>query len=183
MSIKTRLAQVGRFVLLAGLFGCSTLADLGIAVPYLGDPPVTAIAHLAGKPKGALVYLRGVVEDQAPFLTGGAYRLQDESGTIWIRSNHSRLPQKGREIVVKGKIDLQNVPRGVQEESEVYVQELEQMEAVAVNASPTPTPALKPSPQPSPVAAEIVPPQPPAATRPIADPLDTFFLPHKQGPK
>ncbi len=38
MSIQTRVARISSLLLLLGLFGCSTLADLGIAVPYIGDP-------------------------------------------------------------------------------------------------------------------------------------------------
>lgn len=67
MSIQTRIAGIGSLLLLLGLFGCSTLADLGIAVPYIGDPPLTAIEQLQEKPKGTLVYLRGTVSNYAPF--------------------------------------------------------------------------------------------------------------------
>jgi hypothetical protein len=112
MSLRTRLALVGSSFLLAGLFGCSTLADLGFAVPYLGDPPVTSIEQLNNKPKGALVYLRGVVKDAAPFVNGGAYLLKDESGSIWIRTGSPRLPKTGMEIVIQGQIEFQAVPQG-----------------------------------------------------------------------
>ncbi len=90
MSIQTRVGRIGSLLLLLGLFGCSTLADLGIAVPYIGDPPLTAIEQLQEKPKGALVYLRGTVSNYAPFLAGGAYLLQDGSGKIWIRTNSNK---------------------------------------------------------------------------------------------
>jgi hypothetical protein len=216
MSISTRLASIGSVVLLLGLFGCSTLADLGIAVPYIGDTPVTAIEQLQEKPKGALVYIKGTVGDSAPFLAGGAYLLQDASGKIWIRTNN-KLPRKGEEIVIRGKIDLQSIPQGSQSINEVYVVELEQMDAVAVKpaSTPSPSPEVKPSPTseikpgenppqvgtkplenpiqvtippvsetkpPQPVA-EVIPPKPPAVVKPVKDPLDAFFLPHKQGQK
>jgi hypothetical protein len=232
MSIKTRIARIGSLLLLLGLFGCSTLADLGIAVPYIGDPPLTAIEQLQTKPKGALVYLRGKVSNYAPFLAGGAYLLQDASGKIWIRTNSGKLPRQGEEIVIKGKIDVEIIPQGSQSVNEVYVVELEQMDAVAVNSVPTPSPSpeikpsptsevklpennspqvqtkplenprqvtvpsvtetkppetptvtpVKPNPPPQPVA-EVITPKPPAVIKPIKDPLDAFFLPHKQGQK
>jgi hypothetical protein len=231
MSIKTRIARIGSLLLLLGLFGCSTLADLGIAVPYIGDPPLTAIEQLQEKPKGALVYLRGKVSSYAPFLAGGAYLLQDASGKIWIRTNSNKLPRQGEEIVIKGKIDVETISQGSQNVNEVYVVELEQMDAVAINSVPTPSPSpeIKPSPtsevkppenppqvqtkplenprqvtippatetkppetppvtpvQPSQTAqpvAEVIPPKPPAVVKPIKDPLDAFFLPHKQREK
>lgn len=234
MSIQTRVGRIGSLLLLLGLFGCSTLADLGIAVPYIGDPPLTAIEQLQEKPKGALVYLRGTVSNYAPFLAGGAYLLQDGSGKIWIRTNSNKLPRQGEEIVIKGKIDFEAIPQGSQTVNEVYVVELEQMNAVAVNSVPTPSPSpeIKPSPtsevkppennsppvstkplenprqvtiptatatatkppetpvvtpvKPNPPAqpvAEAIPPKPPAVVKPIPDPLDAFFLPHKQNEK
>ena len=232
MSIQTRLGRISSLLLLLGLFGCSTLADLGIAVPYIGDPPLTAIEQLQEKPKGALVYLRGTVSNYAPFLAGGAYLLQDGSGKIWIRTNSNKLPRQGEEIVIKGKIDFEAIPQGSQTVNELYVVELEQMDAVAVNSLPTPSPSpeIKPSPtsevkppennsppvstkplenprqvtipsaaetkppetpvvipvKPNPPAqpvAEAIPPKPSAVVKPIPDPLDAFFLPHKQGEK
>ena len=41
---------------------------------------------------------------------------------------------------------------------------------------------VKPTPPAQPVA-EAIPPKPPAVVKPIPDPLDAFFLPHKQGEK
>ena len=232
MSIQTRVGRISSLLLLLGLFGCSTLADLGIAVPYIGDPPLTAIEQLQEKPKGTLVYLRGTVSNYAPFLTGGAYLLQDGSGKIWIRTNSNKLPRQGEEIVIKGKIDFEAIPQGSQTVNEVYVVELEQMDAVAVNSLPTssPSPEIKPSPtsevkppennsppvstkplenprqvtipgaaetkppetpvvtpvKPNPPVqpvAEAIPPKPPAVVKPVRDPLDAFFLPHKQREK
>ncbi|MFN4850185.1 OB-fold nucleic acid binding domain protein, partial [Microcystis sp.] len=170
MSIQTRVGRIGSLLLLLGLFGCSTLADLGIAVPYIGDPPLTAIEQLQEKPKGALVYLRGTVSNYAPFLAGGAYLLQDGSGKIWIRTNSNKLPRQGEEIVIKGKIDFEVIPQGSQSVNELYVVELEQMDAVAVNSVPTPSPSpeIKPSP-----TSEVKPPEnnsPPVSTKPLENP-------------
>jgi len=170
MSIQTRVGRIGSLLLLLGLFGCSTLADLGIAVPYIGDPPLTAIEQLQEKPKGTLVYLRGTVSNYAPFLTGGAYLLQDGSGKIWIRTNSNKLPRQGEEIVIKGKIDFEVIPQGSQSVNELYVVELEQMDAVAVNSVPTPSPSpeIKPSP-----TSEVKPPEnnsPPVSTKPLENP-------------
>jgi hypothetical protein len=162
MSIQTRVGRIGSLLLLLGLFGCSTLADLGIAVPYIGDSSLTAIEQLQEKPKGALVYLRGTVSNYAPFLTGGAYLLQDGSGKIWIRTNSNKLPRQGEEIVIKGKIDFEAIPQGSQTVNEMYVLELEQMDAVAVNSVPTPSPT-----------SEVKPPEnnsPPVSTKPLENP-------------
>ncbi|MFN6308333.1 MAG: OB-fold nucleic acid binding domain protein, partial [Microcystis sp.] len=47
--------------------------------------------------------------------------------------------------------------------------------------TPVVTP-VKPNPPAQPVA-EAIPPKPPAVVKPIPDPLDAFFLPHKQSEK
>jgi hypothetical protein len=155
---------VGSSLLTVGLFGCSTLAKLGIAVPHLGDPSPTRIDLLNQKPEGTPVYLRGVVTDGVPFLDGGAYQLKDDSGTIWIRTDTPRVPEKGTEIVVKGQVESRKVPEGAGEGNEFYVRESERMEPTTIAPS------------------RETPPTPPAA-KPVSDSLDGFFLPHKRGNK
>lgn len=162
-------------LLLSGLIGCSTLADLGIAVPYLGDPPVSNVNELNQKKRGAIVYLKGTVKKYAPFLNSGAYQFQDQTGTIWIRSN-GKPPQSGKEVVIKGKLDYQSVPIASQELGDFYVVELEQLELTA-QTPPTQPPASVPTtPKPT-----VIPVQPPAVQPHfLPDLTNDLFFPHKQ---
>ncbi|GFE68135.1 DNA-binding protein [Chroococcus sp. FPU101] len=171
--------------MVSGLIGCSALADLGIAVPYLGDPPVISVKDLTNKKKGAIVYIKGIVKVYAPFLNNsGAYQVQDPTGTIWIRTE-GKPPQSGKEVVIKGKLDYQSIPVASLELGDFYVVELEQLELTAQTppAKP-PTQATPPTP-PTPTAKPtVIPVQPPAANSdPLPDPTNDLFFPHKQQSK
>lgn len=167
MVIESSLVKRSCILLLVGgLIGCSALADLGIAVPYLGDPPLSSVNELTGKKRGAIVYLQGIVRGYAPFLNGGAYPLQDKTGTIWIRTD-SKPPEPGKEVVIKGKLDYQSIPVQSQELGEFYVVELEQLKWT----TQTPTPA---SPTVIPIQSPTVQP------KPKPDPTHDLFFPHKQ---
>lgn len=162
-------------LLVGGLIGCSALAELGIAVPYLGDPPVISVTDLTNQKRGEVVYIKGIVKGYAPFLNSGAYQVQDKTGTIWIRSN-GKPPSSGKEVVIKGKLDYQSIAVGSQELGEFYVVELEQLELTAQTPTPTsptqPTTTSKPS---------VIPVPPPAVKpQPKLDPTNDLFLPHKQ---
>jgi hypothetical protein len=161
-------------LLVGGLIGCSALADLGIAVPYLGDPPVNNVDDLSEKRRGAIVYIRGIVKGYAPFLNSGAYQVQDKTGIIWIRTE-KKPPQQGQEVVIKGKLDYQSIPVGTQELGEFYVVELEQLELTAQSPAPT-----APTPPPKPTTSTAIPIQPPAKPQSKPDPTNDLFFPHKQ---
>jgi hypothetical protein len=150
-------------LLVGGSIGCSALAELGIAVPDLGDPPLVSVDELARKKRGAIVHIKGIVRGYAPFLNSGAYQLQDPSGLIWIRTA-GQPPRLGQEVVIKGKLDYQSIPVGNQELGEFYVVELEQLEDTARTPAPT---TSKPT---------LTPVQPQAKP----DPTDELFFPHKQ---
>ncbi len=207
MFVKSLLVPyTGLMLIIGGLLGCTTLADLGVAVPYIGDPPVIQIDGLAQKPKGALVYIQGKVTDYAPFLDGGAYLVQDSSGGVWIRTR-GKPPKPGQQILVKGKIEYKNINVANQDLGGVYVDEVEQLQATASKPQPSslsPEPAVtkpQPSPSPEPVVTKpqssplpVVSTPPsvtgqtgenptPAIKKPKPDAIDSFFLPHKQQQK
>ncbi|MDY7015897.1 MAG: hypothetical protein SVX43_20345 [Cyanobacteriota bacterium] len=77
-------------------------------------------------PDAAPVYLGGEVLRQAPFLQGGAYLLQDETGQIWVVTREE-LPQAGANIVVQGKPEYQDIPIREQALGEIYIRELERL--------------------------------------------------------
>lgn len=176
MVIKNNLIRRScALMLVGGLIGCSALAELGIAVPYLGDPPLISVNDLTDKKRGAIVYIKGMVKGYAPFLNSGAYQVQDKTGTIWIRTE-GKPPSSGKEVIIKGKLDYQSIAVGSQELGEFYVVELEQLELTAQTPTPTspttPTTTSKPS---------VIPVQPPAVKpNPLPDPINDLFLPHKQ---
>lgn len=177
MVIKSSLVRRSCVLLLVGgLIGCSALAELGIAVPYLGDPPVISVNDLTDKKRGAIVYIKGIVKGYAPFLNSGAYQVQDQTGTIWIRTE-GKPPPSGKEVVIKGKLDYQSIAVGNQEVGEFYVVELEQLELTA--QTPTQTSPTQPTTPTTTSKPSVIPVQLPTA-KPQPDPTNDLFLPHKQ---
>ncbi len=106
-------------LVLAGLSGCTNLVKSGVGV--------TAIEQIQSDwQKQNTVYLKGTVENRAPFLQSGAYQIQDGTGSIWVMTN-STLPNVGDQVVMKGEVTYQSIPIAGQELGEVYIKELEQL--------------------------------------------------------
>ncbi|MFB8791062.1 MAG: hypothetical protein U7123_19990 [Potamolinea sp.] len=100
-----------------GIVGCSILSPFGFG----GD--VTKIKEIPQTPNAAgTVYLQGKVTTRAPFLTGGAYQLQDGTGTIWVITKEN-VPNVGDQVSIKGQLRFQSLPVSGQELGEVSVQE------------------------------------------------------------
>ncbi|HEY9604742.1 MAG TPA: hypothetical protein V6C85_24270 [Allocoleopsis sp.] len=101
-----------------GLVSCSLL-------PLSGN--VMKIGDLQKRQKTEdRVYLQGQVTNRAPFLTNGAYRLQDSSGAIWVIADQN-LPNVGDEVTIEGQLHYQSIPIGGQDLGEVYVLEQKQI--------------------------------------------------------
>jgi hypothetical protein len=118
-----QVVQLGLLPLLSVmLFGCGE----GFSANQ-PDVPLSSIREVRQQSNpGAMIYLKGQVMQQAPFLQGGAYLLRDETGQIWVVTAGS-LPKTGDEAIVKGQPSYQSIPVGGQELGEVYVRELEQV--------------------------------------------------------
>lgn len=113
-----------------GLVGCSNSAPLGIHGFSISDRSgnVTKISDIPqSQNSAATVYLQGQVATRAPFLTAGAYKLQDDTGTIWVITNKT-VPNVGDAVLIKGQLQFKSIPFGEQELGEVFVQEQELLE-------------------------------------------------------
>lgn len=116
-----KTVQIGSLsLMMAGLWGCTNLVKSGVGVTDIEQ------IHSNWQNKDT-VYLKGTVENIAPFLQSGAYQLQDATGSIWVMTN-STLPNLGDQMVMKGQVTYQSIPIAGQELGEVYIKELEQLE-------------------------------------------------------
>lgn len=84
----------------------------GIALLATGCPDRTSIAEIEANPskyQNKEVAIAGTVRDSYGFsipgtnIGGGAYKIDDGTGSIWVLTDGS-VPSKGAEIGVKGKI-------------------------------------------------------------------------------
>ncbi len=108
-----------------GLAGCSNSAPLGMGGFNLSGigGSITRISDIQQqRNSNATLYLQGQVATRAPFLTNGAYKLQDATGTIWVLTNQT-VPNVGDEVTIKGQLQYQSIPVGGQDVGELYIQE------------------------------------------------------------
>ncbi|MEG4628631.1 DNA-binding protein [Microcoleus sp. AR_TQ3_B6] len=120
-------------VLASGFFSCGNLPmsqlNLGFNVASIGD--IQKKRQVDGE-----VYLRGKVENRAPFVGNAAYQLQDGTGAIWVLTNQA-LPQLGDEVLLKGEVRYKSITLkelAGKDLGEVYVEEMEQLKRTpAVN--------------------------------------------------
>jgi len=118
MSKKLYLLPICCLLVGGGLASCS-LGSLGGSVTKIGD--------IQRRQKtDARVHIQGQVTNRAPFLTNGAYRLQDGSGAIWVIADQN-LPNVGDELTIEGQLQYQSIPIGGQDLGEVYVLEQKQI--------------------------------------------------------
>ena len=80
-----------------------------------------SISEIANKKNGKIVYVAGEIIRTVPLVNNGAYQLKDDTDKVWILTN-AKLPSTGEKIVIKGKIQYQELPFS---EQELYLQEIE----------------------------------------------------------
>lgn len=120
--------QVGRastmWLLISGLMACSNLAEsVGFDVSQIGELQQNRAIDTS-------VYLKGKVNDRAPFLGTGAYQLQDDTGSIWVFTKQP-VPPLGEKLLIQGTIRYQQIQFKElvgKDLGEVYVEEIEQLE-------------------------------------------------------
>ncbi len=118
---------MGAIALTGALLSCGNLAQRGGADGLLDFPlgditPISQLQQLRSTP--APVHLRGQVVEVAPLLQGGAYRLQDPSGSIWVLTS-TPLPPVGDTLQIQGEARYQTIMIVGQDLGESYVQETE----------------------------------------------------------
>ncbi|MFM7579078.1 MAG: hypothetical protein ACKO5Q_19350, partial [Microcystaceae cyanobacterium] len=113
----------------------------------------------------------------------GAYQIQDETGTVWVKSDRP-LPTKGKTIKVRGELSYQAIFIGQEKLGESYLLELNQ-DLTATNLVPQPlasnapvpnapvTSQASPPPQVSPSPQTPPSPSPNSVSIPVSPPKDT----------
>ena len=157
------------FLLLGEIIGCNRLNFFEIA-----QIPVTPINELIQyqQPKEErqtqkAIYVEGTVVDHAPFMDNGSYKLQDDTGTVWVLTN-GPLPRQGDSITIEGRVEYQPISIGSQDLGELYILEVKQLET-QTQTFDQPTQPLSSS-------------QPESTSTPDLD-VNELLLPHKSNSK
>jgi len=138
------------------ILSCSPLNLFGLA-----SQEYTNINELSRLSNQRVVYVHGLVVNVAPFLEGGAYQIQDATGSVWIKTDKP-LPPKGTSLVVRGEIAYQAIFIGQDKLGESYILELAQESEegtktsqpplkLPIQAQENPPPIISPEPSSSPI--------------------------------
>ncbi len=92
------------------------------------QPSEIHIIDVEKKKSGKTVHLTGKVTHLAPFIDNAAYKLQDDTGSVWVVTSQTP-PTLNTIVSIKGKIQYQSLPFAETELGDFYVIELEQLEA------------------------------------------------------
>ncbi|WP_017661985.1 hypothetical protein [Baaleninema simplex] len=95
-----------------------SLAGCGVGVD------ITPIAELERFGENTEAIVRGTTVDRAPFVDGGAYQLQDETGTVWVVSDDT-LPELGQPLQVTGQFVERSIPINGVDYGEAYLEEID----------------------------------------------------------
>ncbi|EAZ91163.1 DNA-binding protein [Crocosphaera chwakensis] len=161
-------------LLVGGLLGCTPVNYLGLA-----QPSITPIGELSPQSSTErtseedIIYLEGKVVDSAPFMESGSYQLEDQTGTVWVLTN-GPLPQTGDRVQITGKVTYQSIPIDGQDVGELYILEVEKLEANMVDNSSVVKPVVDTEVETS-SDTEVKPTPKPEANE--------FLLPHKRNTK
>lgn len=111
--------QLLTLVLLLGMLsGCMSLSS------KLGRQPT--IAQVQSQRANTAVEVSGTVIQQAPFLQGGGYALQDKTGIVWVLTDRD-LPELETKVIITGVVQAELVEFGdrLPSKIEFYIQEQE----------------------------------------------------------
>ncbi|UZQ54377.1 hypothetical protein OOK60_18200 [Trichothermofontia sichuanensis B231] len=137
--VRQRLSRLmGAIALTGGLLSCGNLAqriESSSPVDFTASKatPISQIlsqVHASrsrgispGEATATQAQLRGQVVEVAPLLEGGAYRLQDNSGSIWVLTT-APLPQVGDTLHIQGEARYQPIVIAGQDLGEAYLMEI-----------------------------------------------------------
>lgn len=149
LSTRRRSKSIGFYLLPwclvifgGGLISCGNSAPLSMGGINLNGVSgnVTKIGEIpTAQNTVATVYLQGEVINRAPLLENAAYKLEDDTGTIWVLTNQAP-PNLGDEVLIKGQVQFQSIPVGGQDLGEVYIQEQQQIKRRAGQPNQLPAP-------------------------------------------
>ncbi|MDA0265523.1 MAG: hypothetical protein O2890_01505 [Cyanobacteria bacterium] len=108
--------------------GCSTLSrqslpQLGLPLPVaqLAGPPIP-IGTLSEPDQNSRISVQGQVQQRAPLATGWLYLVEDDSGSIWVRSSEA-APPLGNWVRLEGQLQYRQILVDGTDQGEHYLEE------------------------------------------------------------
>ncbi len=112
--------------------GAIAAMTLGCGTPLALLPGMNLTMTIESVPtdaagQGRTVIVRGTVGDRVPLIGAQVYQLQDRTGDIWVLSSDDTI-QTGEQLKIRGRVEHQPISAVDGDQSQVYIQELEQLE-------------------------------------------------------
>ncbi len=89
-----------------------------------------SIESITEKKLGKTVQITGKVTELAPLIRSAGYRLQDDTGSVWIITSNS-LPILETEITIEGRVQIQDIMIENKNLSQLYLVELQKLSQVS----------------------------------------------------
>ncbi|WP_139325005.1 hypothetical protein [[Limnothrix rosea] IAM M-220] len=128
-------SHLGRWVCAFSIAGSLVSCNPWTAFSQQDDPPplrvarngnasIAAIASLKNLEQGTEIRIQGTVAQIAPFIRGGAYKITDSTGSIWVITETSP-PASGTKIQVGGQLEFHNLQVESSNFGEIFIAESE----------------------------------------------------------
>jgi hypothetical protein len=115
-----------------GALGTANVTAIAIARQQITTPdaaPASANANLASDAQPSeILILEGTVEQRLPLLSGAVYRLKDDSGSLWIRTDSDAPLTVGDRLKVQVELRYQAIPVGDRDWGEPYAIERDRLD-------------------------------------------------------
>ena len=132
-SVITMASRLGRWVcafsIAGGLVSCNPWTAFSqqdnqppIRIARNGNGQLAAIASLTDLEQGSEIRIQGTVAQIAPFVNGGAYKITDSTGSVWVITETS-LPISGTTVQVGGEVKFHDLQLGSSNFGEIFVAE------------------------------------------------------------
>ena len=165
--MASRLSRwVCAFSIAGGLVSCNPWTAFSqqdnqplIRIARNGNAPLATIASLSDLEQNTEIRIQGTVAQIAPFVNGGAYKITDATGSVWVITETS-LPASGAKVQVGGQLKFHDLQLGNSNFGELFVAESQTFEAT--DDEPT-------------LINEVTPPK--------KLNLESYLLPHKENNK
>lgn len=99
-----------------GITGCTNLINWGIAFPQIQE--ITQIKNETNLTQSVII--QGKIEKSIPLLNSYAYKIKDETGSIWVVTPSQKFEQ-GEDVTIQGQLKYRDITIEDKDWGEFYV--------------------------------------------------------------
>ena len=120
------LSFLGIAGMAAALVGCNRLSLGLMKTPAL--VPIASVQQSERQLLGQQIRLQGRIAEVVPLIHSRVYRLEDDSGEIWVLdSQGGEVPAVGAFLSLEGRVEAEQILKGKGTMAEIYVRQQRQL--------------------------------------------------------